>query len=131
MTQAELGNTDKVVEELAKRHPLILRDVGEWTRLHPDATKFNPARTRPASTRCGRHELILNTTSNDALSRLETGRPVIHLFPRVCGFLHFLSQPEAPRCAQHEAWTPILLLPLQHALHTQSLLSKIHPRDWP
>lgn len=131
MNKANSGNTDRAVQELAQRHPLILRDVGEWARLHPDATRFQPDRAKPASTRCGERDLILNITGDEALNRLESGRPVLHLFPRLFSFLHFLAQPEATECARHEAWTPILLLPLQHAMHTQSLLSKLHARDWP
>ena len=131
MVQEKPGNTDGVVAELAQRHPLILRDVGEWARLHPDATKFNPIRTKAASARCGERDLLLNTSGEDALSRLDDGRSVLHLFPRLSSFLHFLAQPEAQDCARHESWTPLLLLPLQHAMHTQSLLSKIHPHDWP
>ena len=127
--------TDRAVRALAERCPLVLRDVQEWVRLHPDAARFRPTPAPThASIRFAGRDFLFHPHHPEAASRRLNAAPahtLHHVFPNVATFLHFLAQPHAADCAASDRWQPLVLLPLQHAAHLQEYLSGIAPRDWP
>jgi hypothetical protein len=127
--------TDRAVRILSERCPLVLRDVQEWIRLHPDAARFRatPAPTHASIRFAGRDFLFHPHHPEAAVRRLNAApsQTLNHVFPNVATFLHFLAQPHAADCAASDRWQPLVLLPLQHAAHFQEYLSNIPPRDWP
>jgi glycosyltransferase involved in cell wall biosynthesis len=119
---------------VADRHPLLLQDISDWVRRHPESARLSGVPANPVLLRRDGHDLLIDLMPPEqVLDRLdsEPNRRLVHIFPHVAGCLHFLGQPGAQACVERENWHPLLLIPLPSATHTQSWLSKTHPGDWP
>lgn len=119
---------------LAERHPLLLQDISEWVRAHPESTRLGSQPPRPAFLRQDGHDVLVDLMPSDQVLdhlRVDQGRPLVHVFPQLARCLQFLGQPDALGCVQNENWVPLLLFPLESAAHTQRWLAKTNPKRWP
>lgn len=133
--QLTSNNTDKHLQIVHIRFPLLLKDLEQWIQAHPHPTAPQGISSQPLWFSQGAIDFVLQEYRPQALlnrlNQLKDDRQIVHFFHSVGHLLIFLGQDGVDKCLMHEKYQPWLMLPLKDASHVQQWVAKTPPRNWP
>ncbi len=127
--------TETSLSLLAERYPLLLSDLRRW--LAGPGRQVAAETTRGAAADFVNERYRFTAQVNDFSllgQQLETLLPnqiLVHLLHSPAALVQTLGDPHLHDALQHPKYTPLLLLPINDALHLQQWLLDEQPKHWP